>query len=132
MKNHWIEYRPEWTESPLSYWVHRETDDEPWHLAKSFEPPLPRPIPGRGYPTYHVEFNGVEFRFASLQELAHAIELLGQKLLPTTIRLSHDRGGGLGPNKHWLSRLPPKAKPWRYREKAVKYLREAMMVFAKG
>jgi hypothetical protein len=60
-----------------------------------------------------------------------AIETLGKKLLPTTIRLAKDRGGELGPKSHWLSKLPAKAKPWRYREKAVKYLLRSLADFEK-
>lgn len=131
MKRQWIEFGPKWTPGPLSYWVHRETDGKEWSIAQRFQPPLPQPVAGRGYPSYHVEFNGVEFRFASLDELQAAIDILGQKLLPTTIRLARDRGGDAGPNEHWLSRLPAKAKPWRYRGKAVKYLREALVQFVR-
>jgi hypothetical protein len=131
MKRHWIEYREQWTPSPLSYWVHIEADGHDWHDAREFDPPLPFPIEHHGYPVYWVECDGVTFQFSSLDEMRVAIETLGKKLLPTTIRLAKDRGGELGPESHWLSKLPVKAKPWRYREKAVKYLLRSLADFEK-
>lgn len=50
------------------------------------------------------------------------METLSQKVMPTSMQLSAKRGGSVGPNSHWLSRLPKHVKPWRYREKAVSYL----------
>ena len=46
---------------------------------------------------------------------------MAKKLLPTSIELSTKRTGSKGPNSHWLSRLPAKTKPWKYREKLIKY-----------
>ena len=114
MKKHWIEYSDEWHPGPMSYWVHIETGGD-WHSSTNHEPPLPGPKPGKGYPQFFVEFDGFTFDFASLDELRVCISTLGQKLLPTTKRLSQERRGGMGPNSHWLSRLPAKTKPWRYR-----------------
>lgn len=122
MKQRWIEYTPTWRPGPLSYWVHVEQDGQAWCDAERFEPPLPNPVPGSGYARFFVEFKGHRFEFASLDELRACIEILGRKLLPTTLRLTKDRGGDLGPNQHWLSRMPPKTKPWRFREPAVAYL----------
>lgn len=129
MKKRWITYDENWRSSPMSYWVHIEADGRPWHAASRFEPPLPSPVPGKGFPRFHVEFNGCTFEFASLDELRACIATLGQKLLPTTIRLARDRGGDMGPNSHWLSWLPPKAKPWRYRQPAVAYLEKSLAWF---
>ncbi len=129
MKKHWIEYADRWRPGPMSYWVHVETDGRPWHAASQFAPPLPGPVAGKGYARFFVEFDGCTFEFASLDELRVCISTLGQKLLPTTIRLSQQRGGGMGPNSHWLSRLPAKAKPWRYRRRAVAYLTKSLEFF---
>lgn len=126
MKKRWIEYLDDWQPSPMSYWVHIESDGCDWRVATKFDPPLPGPVAGKGYPRFFVEFDGCVFEFASLAELRVCISTLGQKLLPTTIRLSQDRGSGLGPNSHWLSRLPKKTKPWRYRERAVAYLEKSL------
>ncbi|MCA9727561.1 MAG: hypothetical protein KC729_07750, partial [Candidatus Eisenbacteria bacterium] len=108
-------------------WVHRETDGRPWHEAEVFDPPRPAPIPGRGYAVYKVEVDGFVFEFASLAELRVCIETLSQKLLPRPLDLS--RGRGMGPNSHWLSRLPAEVKSWRFRVKAVSYLRRAQEGF---
>ena len=66
----------------------------------------------------------MQFEFASLHELRRCIDVLGRKLLPTTRALSE--GTGTGPNRHWLSRLPAAAKPWKYRERAVRFLQLAL------
>ena len=63
-----------------------------------------------------------------LAELRVATEILGRTVLPTTIRLAEDHGvveGWIGPNKHWLSRLPGRVISWRYSEPAVAYLANA-------
>jgi len=129
MKKHWITYIEEWQPGPMTYWVHVEADGRPWQESSIFDPPLPSPVAGKGFPRFWIEFNGCTFEFASLDELRVCISTLGQKLLPTTIRLSQDRGGGMGPNSHWLSRLPPKTKPWRYRQRAVAYMDKSLTYF---
>lgn len=73
---------------------------------------------------FMVEFDGFTFRFASLAELDVCVATLSQKVLPTTRRLSAERDTEMGPNSHWLSRLPKDTKSWRYREQAVRYLME--------
>jgi hypothetical protein len=131
MKRHWIEYTPEQPEGPMTYWVHREADGKDWFHAKVFDPPRQPAIVGRGYPLFLVEIDGVTLRFTSLAELQVCIETLGQKLLPTTRALTAARGS-LALNHHWLSRLPRSARPWRYREKAVRYLSRAAEAFEKA
>ena len=131
MKRHWITFTSEWKPSTLSYWVHREGDGDTWESANRFHPPLPKPVPGKGYASFHVEINNVTFLFASLEELQHCYETLEHKLLPNTLRLIADRGTTFDVHQHWLNLLPPKAKPWRYREMASKYLRESHDDFRK-
>ena len=130
MKKHWIEYTEKWTTSPMSYWVHQELDSKYWYDAIEFDPPRPRPIPGKGYPFYSVEIDGFIFRFVSLAEIDRCMEVLSNKVLPTTLSLRADRGTTLL-NKHWLSRLPAKVKSWKYRQKAVKHLSHARQEFAR-
>jgi len=133
MKQREITFHERWTPSPLSYWTHIEAEDRPWGEATTFTPPLPKPVPGRGYPRFLVEVDGVTFQFASLDELQRCIDILSQKLLPTTMRLAAERGGCAQEkpvaSMHWLSQLPLKAKPWRYRAKAVKYLAASLEAF---
>ncbi len=129
MKRHWIEYQETKPNCPMTYWVHREVDGKPWHAAEEFDPPRQKAVPGRGYPVFKVEFDGFTFEFASLAEIRVCTKTLQKKLLPRTIDLSRERGTTLGPNSHWLSRLPADVMPWRYREKAVTYLRKALNEF---
>ncbi len=126
MKNFRVDYAERWQDEPLAFWVHREQGDAPWYQTDDFDPPAPKPVPGKGYAIYCVEIDGMIFRFSSIPQIERCIEILGRKLLPRTIDLAAQRGTSKGPNSHWLSRLPKKAKPWRYREKAVKYLREVL------
>jgi hypothetical protein len=131
MKKHWIEYRKSWTKEPMTFWVHIEAGGKPWCEAESFNPPAPKPVPGRGWPVFLVEFDGFTFRFASLAELDVCVATLSRKVLPSTRRLSAERGTRVGPNSHWLSRLPRGTKSWRYREKAIRYLVEARQDFVR-
>ena len=128
MKRHWIEYTEKWSPGPMSYWVHIEVGDEAWYEATEFDPPLPRAVPGRGYPRYFVECDGFTFHFASLDEIRACIEMFSRKVLPTTRDLTAQRGG-TGPGAHWLSKLPANVTSWRYRECAVAYLRKALGEF---
>jgi hypothetical protein len=127
MKHWWIEYRPQWTESPMSCWVHLPTDALPWYQAQQFEPPLPRPIGSKGYPIYFVTAGRFTFQFSSLAELEQCIETLSQKILPPTV--FEYEGKQYYANRHWLSRLPGKVKSWRDRQKAIKVLVKARESF---
>jgi hypothetical protein len=120
MKHHWIEYTAEWTPGPMTFWVHIAAEGD----SPRLNPPAPEPIPERGYPVYYVEVDGFTFQFASLDELRVCIDTLGKKLLPNTLRDAKKRGGN--PDQHWLRKMPDETKPWRYREKAVKYLTKAL------
>ena len=118
----------------MSYWVHVPTDGRPWYdvrprAIRTFEPPLPRVVPGKGYPRFMVEFDDFTFEFASLDELDRCIATLEQKNLPHTERETTARGRG--PGGHWLNKLPGRVKSWHYRSRAVKYLHEARKTFAR-
>jgi hypothetical protein len=126
MKRFWIEYSPTWTPAPLSFWVRVHLDGDRWSNATVFSPPLPRLVPGKGYPTYFIEYRDVRLRFASVEELDVFVDILGRRVLPTTRALSVARGVRIGPNSHWLSRLPAKLKPWRIRQALIHWLRGAL------
>ena len=126
MKRHWIEYTEQWTQGPMTYWVHIPSHDD----ADKLVPPPPTRVSEKGYPVYYVEVDGFTFQFASLDELRVCIDVLGRKLLPNTLRQAQERGGD--PDSHWLRKMPEETKPWRYREKAVKYLTRALVVFERG
>lgn len=110
----------------MSYWVHIGVDEKikGYSSCDTFIPPMPSKVPGKGYPLLQIYALGDNFAFASMAELEHCIEVLGQKNMPTTRALSAQRGTKVGPNKHWLSRFPAKYKPWRKREKLVKILKK--------
>jgi hypothetical protein len=107
----------------MTFWVHVETDGRPWYQAKTFHPPLPDVITGKGYPYYYVEIDGFIFEFASIEEMDTCIDTLRQRNLPSTDQETEKRG--TGPGLHWLNKLPGHVRLWRYREKAVKYLQKA-------
>jgi len=122
MKKAAVVYLDEYQATPVSFWVHRHLDADAWVNAKQFDPPLPAPVPGRGWAQFVVEFDGLEVRFSSSAELDHFIDVLSRNPLPTTRRLANLRGTTLGPNAHWLSRLPARAKPQDFRRRLVAYL----------
>ncbi|WP_421701439.1 hypothetical protein [Aliiroseovarius sp.] len=68
-----------------------------------------------------VHFDGVDLRFAMPQELDHFIDVLSRNPLPSGRSLAPECPVGR-PNKHWLSRLPAKAKPWKFRQRLCSYL----------
>jgi len=124
MKKYEVGYSRYWHNYPIAYWVHIEKDNKPWRDSVEYSPPSPKKDYNGIYKIYKIEINGFTFVFFSIDQLEHCIEILSMKLLPATITLSEKRPGNMGPNSHWLSRLPAKVKPWSYREKAVKYLKK--------
>lgn len=101
--------------SPLSYWVHLPVPGQP----DVWDPPSPPCIPHKGYVFLHVEFEKHELLFSSPAQLDHFIAVLASKPLPTTRYLSGLRNAPVGPNGHWLSRLPAALKAPRKRAKLV-------------
>ena len=132
MKRHWIDFQEESFKSPMSFWVHRPVPpSQVWIDATEFDPPLQPPVPDKGYPVFNVEIDGFTFFFASFDEISECIRVLGTKVLPRTLDLSAQRETTMNPNAHWLSRLPARTKSWKYRQKAVAYLNEALAAFEK-
>ena len=129
MKKWRIEYRPCFTATPMSFWVHKHLDHEVWLYASEFEPPLPKPIPCKGYPFLIVSVPGTELMFASVEEVEHFLEVMRQKNLPTTYQLSLQRIDNHGPNSHWLSRLPAALKPWSKRVRMMPVVEKALVAF---
>jgi hypothetical protein len=115
----------------VTYWVHIEADGKPWCDASLFTPPRPAATPGKGYAEFHVEVEGFIFYFASLDELNLCIQTLGQRVLPSTLRETIRRGVriGIGPNQHWLSRLPARLLPWQRKQRVVGYLKRSLAAF---
>ncbi len=119
MKKRRIVYYPTRQEGPMTYWVHLPADGLPWREAQVFDPPLPKPVPGRGFPVFLIEYDGAVLWFASLDQLRVCIDTLSQRVLPSNLRLTRRRGSGYGPSNHWLNRLPLRAMTWPYRQKVV-------------
>ena len=116
-----IEYRDHPIRSPLTPWVHAGVDGPHWK-ATVFDPPMPRPVHGKGYPVWFVDHRGRSLVFASPQEIEHAIDILSRKILPVTRDLGQPYRAV---NSHWLSRLHSSFKPWKVREQLVKRLKQA-------
>ena len=125
MKRYRIEYREAPPVCPMTPWVHRTIGGESWIDAEAYDPPRQPMVPGH----FYVEFDGFTFTFASLAEIRVCMETLGKKVLPRTIDLTRDHGAGVGPNSHWLSRLPKEVKAWRYRERAIGILQKSTTDF---
>lgn len=129
MKKHWIEYWPSWQRGPMTFWVHVEAEPKPWRDAKLFHPPVPEPVPGKGFAVFWVEFDSALLMFSSLIELRTCIDTLSQKSLPSNLILTQKRGANYGPSNHWLNRIPLRSMAWPYRQKTVKYLKTALAYF---
>lgn len=117
-----LEHRPARSLSPLTPWVHTGVDG-PYYRATVFDPPLPHPVHGKGYPVWFVEHRGRTIHFVSPQEIAHAIDILGRKILPVTRDLGKPHRAV---NSHWLSRLHSSWKPWKVRQELVRRLKLAL------
>lgn len=113
-------FQQHWRHAPLAYWVHVPVPHQPDNWA----PPAPPLVPHKGYVFLHVVFEKHELVFSSPAQLDHFIRTLSAKPLPTTRHLSALRGTELGPNSHWLSRLPASLKAPRKRVMLVEYMQE--------
>jgi hypothetical protein len=116
-----LDFRPDPVRTPLTPWVHHGLDGPYW-TATMFDPPMPRPVVGKGYPVWLVEHRGRTLVFASPDEIEHAIDILGRKILPVTRDLGQPYRAV---NSHWLSRLHSSFKPWKVRQELVKRLKQA-------
>lgn len=123
---YWVEYDDSWRNAPLAFWVHIEQDGKPWINSKEFKPEAPKAIPHRGFAIICVAVQGAVLHFSSVEQLAECIRILSLNPLPTTRRLSALRRTTLGPNRHWLSRLPAKLKSPKIRPSVVSALSEAL------
>lgn len=111
-------FEKDWRLAPVAFWVHVPVPG----AVGVLEPPAPQAVPHKGFAFLRVEFDGHELLFSAPAQLDHFIEVLASKPLPTTRQLSARRGLAVGPNSHWLSRLPAALKSPRKREKLVQAL----------
>jgi hypothetical protein len=111
-------YQPDWRAAPVAFWVHRPVDG-----SDAFDPPVPPAIPHKGFAFLHVAFDAAELCFSAPAQLDHFIDVLSKKPLPQSRALSSQRGLPVGPNGHWLSRLPATLKSPRNRMRLVESLK---------
>lgn len=111
-------FEQNWLHFPLAPWVHVPVAGE----SDQFEPAAPRPISHKGYAVLRVEYGQHEFAFSSPEQLQHFIEILSKKPLPTSRQLSALRAQNVGPNGHWLSRLPAELKSPAARNLLVRHM----------
>ena len=121
MKEFHFTFEKDWRTAPIAFWVHVPVKGE----ATLCEPPAPPIVPHKGFPVLHVQFGSHDLQFSSGAQLGHCIDVLASKPLPTSRQLSSKRGLPVGPNGHWLSRLPARLKSPRTRPKLVETLRLA-------
>ena len=111
-------FHPDWRAAPLAYWVHVPVAGS----LTEYVPAAPVQVPHQGVAFLHVEVGDVTLDFSALAQLDHFIDVMQRKPLPTSRQLSSLRGPDVGPNGHWLSRLPAKLKAPRERIKLVRAL----------
>ena len=109
---------PDWRTAPLAFWVH-----VPVVGSTKCIPPAPVAVLHKGFMLLHVDAADVDLQFSSLAQLDHFIEVMAARPLPTSRELSRKRELSIGPNSHWLSRLPAKLKAPTERAKLVSRLR---------
>lgn len=110
---------PDWRTAPLAFWVHVPVAGSDTECV----PTAPVKVLHKGFMILHVDAADVDLQFSSLAQLNHFIEVLKAKPLPTSRHLSKKRDLPVGPNSHWLSRLPAKLKAPKERAKLVSKLR---------
>lgn len=113
--------------TPVSYWAGARwrgwvrEDDATGNLKRIDEVRHPFLDQRKAWCLLEVHFAGVDLLFATPQELDHFIGILSQNPLPSGRALVPECAVGR-PSKHWLSRLPKKAKSLKFRDKLCQYL----------
>jgi hypothetical protein len=114
-----LSFEPDWRRAPLAFWVHIPVPGS----STDYIPAAPVAVLHKGFVFLHVDADDVNLQFSSLAQLDHFIDVLDSKLLPTSGQLSRKRALPVGPNGHWLSRLPAKLKRPKERAKLVSGLK---------
>ena len=127
MKSAQLTYHRAFPWSPISGWAGAREYGWVQRPNASGQPRLPETI-------YHpfpwqrllwcrlaVHFQGVDLLFAMPLELDQFIAVMGANPLPSGRSLLPEQRRGR-PNNHWLSRLPAKAKTWKFRQAVCRYL----------
>jgi hypothetical protein len=122
MAKYWIDYSESFSSSPLSFWVHKPVDSEIWNDATKFEPSMPSKVMGKGFPEFKIEHKGHILEFSSIDEIEHCIDVLSNKVLPTTNELAHGSWVEGYQHLHWLTKWPGDIKSYEDRMAIVKLL----------
>jgi len=112
-------FEPDWRTAPLAFWVHVPTVGS----TTDYVPDAPTAVLHRGFPVLHVSVADVDLQFSALAQLDHFIDVMDAKPRPTSRQLSRKRAPTVGPNGHWLSRLPATLKSPREQARLVGTLR---------
>ena len=112
-------FEKDWRTAPLALWVHIPVPG----TQVECNPPAPKVVPHKGFLFLRVQFEEHELQFSAPAQLDHFIEVLSTTPLPTSRQLSLRRGLPVGPNSHWLSRLPASIKSPRKRVKLVQLIK---------
>ncbi len=114
--------------TPVSRFVHRPLDGA-FHTATQFDPPFPHAEAGKGFPLWTLEHRGHELYFASPEEMAHVIAVLGQRVLPKPRVLGAEQSAV---NSHWLSRMDKAWLSWKTRAEIVSKLKDELARLGRG
>ncbi|WP_412565599.1 hypothetical protein [Thalassobius sp. MITS945101] len=134
MKSATLSYHKEFPWTPMSGWVGARKTGYVRQSSASGQFKRPKSIvhpfwsQRRMWCLLSVHFHGVDLRFAFPQELDHFLEILEQKHLPSGFSLLPGQQLVGRPNNHWLSRLPAKAKRWKFRQQLCVFLRDSSQV----
>lgn len=108
-------------------WVQRTTDSgQPKSPERVGHPFLQQ---RKSWCLLSVHFNGVDLRFAMIEELDLFLNVMSRNPLPSGYSLVPDCPIGR-PSRHWLARLPKQTKPWKFRKALCDFLRENATVLA--
>ncbi|KQZ30487.1 hypothetical protein [Duganella sp. Root1480D1] len=111
-------FEADWRSAPGAFLVHVPAEG----VLGVFVPAAPIAVPHKGFAMLHVEFEAFDLLFSSSAQIDHYIDVLSKTVLPTSRHLTEARASNVGPNQHWLSRLPGELKSPRTRPALVKAL----------
>lgn len=131
MKRIDLHYCNEFPWTPLSGWAGAKSVGWVLKFTKSGQPMRPDSVSHpflvqrKKWCLMHVHFQKVDLLFATPQELRLFLEVMGRNPLPSGPSLLEGWPFPGRPNAHWLSRLPKRAKPWKYRQAICRYLSQS-------
>ena len=128
MKKSWLTYSNELTSTPITPWVddgqrygwvNERAENGQWRRPKRVRTAFQTQL--KQWCVLEVDYLDVRLVFALPTELDNFIEIMSTNPLPSGPSLLKGQKFGR-PNKHWLSRLPAKAKSLKFRQAICKWL----------